>query len=82
MNDEDRIIELIEEFWDVELDDGALLRHCAKRCIEFELEERAAVLAALEVANISPQIIDFIARGLHRGASTQSTIILMKAAGR
>lgn len=80
VSDDDRKIELIDELWEL-LDGlepgqstGTLMRAWAERTLAAEraaeLDERAAILAFLEVAKAPRCMIDLIARGTHRMRSS------------
>jgi hypothetical protein len=70
---EDRILDLVEELNDHPTDDfvsGKMVKAWAAKPIEYEEEERIAVVAFLKHANAPKVIIDMIERGAHRGRST------------
>lgn len=72
-NREDRVLDLIDELNDHPEDEflsGKMVKAWAETCLEYEEEERAAVLAFLAVNGVSPTIIGLVERGVHRKRSS------------
>lgn len=71
---EERILDLIDELNDHPEDDflsGRMMRAWAEKCLEYEAEERDAVVAFLKHAKCPQVIVELVEQGAHRKRSTQ-----------